>query len=101
MKTEIHYFSGTGNSLVIARDLVAELNAELIPIASLQNLSSIKSNADAIGIVTPNYYGDLPPIIKRFAEKLSDIEDKYIFGLCTYPDITASDIMSQSAAQRS
>ena len=34
-KTEIYYFSGTGNSLVVARSLAEKLSAELIPIVPL------------------------------------------------------------------
>jgi flavodoxin len=34
-KTEIYYFSGTGNSLVVARSLSERLAAKLIPVVPL------------------------------------------------------------------
>ncbi|MBU7033196.1 MAG: 4Fe-4S binding protein [Theionarchaea archaeon] len=80
----VYYFSGTGNSLVVARDIAEKTNAKLIPIASQLEKKIIIANADIIGIVFPVYYGDLPPIIRRFAEKLDNISNIFIFAVCTY-----------------
>jgi len=45
MSTEIYYFSGTGNSLFIARELQRRLpGSELIPIVSLLDSESIHTN---------------------------------------------------------
>ncbi len=84
MSVEIYYFSGTGNSLIVAQDIAEKINANLIPIASQIEKKVITANADTIGIVFPVYYGDIPLIIKRFAEKLDNISNKYIFAVCTY-----------------
>lgn len=84
MNIEIYYFTGTGNSLVIAKDIAGKLKGKLIPIASLVEKKTISTDADVIGIVFPVYYVDLPVIIKKFAEKLADIGNKYIFAVCTY-----------------
>ena len=84
MNTEIYYFSGTGNSLVVARDIAEKINGKLIPVASLIKKEAININADIIGIVFPVYYVDLPVIIKKFAERLNNINNKYIFAICTY-----------------
>jgi Pyruvate/2-oxoacid:ferredoxin oxidoreductase delta subunit len=56
----------------------------LIPIASLVDRNSIEVDSEIMGIVFPVYYGELPVIIKRFAEKLVNIQDKYIFAVCTF-----------------
>jgi hypothetical protein len=44
----------------------------------------IKTTADQIGFVFPVYYATndsgIPPIIRRFAGKLEDINSKYIFA---------------------
>jgi len=87
MSTEIYYFSGTGNSLVVARDTAAKTSGKLIPIASVVDEESIKTDADVIGIVFPTYYepyGGVPLIVRKFTGKLEDIESKYIFAICTY-----------------
>jgi len=86
MSTEIYYFSGTGNSLAVARDISKKLDGKLTPIAALMDQESIKPDADVIGIVFPVYHAvfeGLPLIVARFASKLANIERKYIFAVCT------------------
>jgi NAD-dependent dihydropyrimidine dehydrogenase PreA subunit/flavodoxin len=84
MSTGIYYFSGTGNSLYVAKDIAEKTGATLYPIASLVNQTVIDIDSEVIGIVFPVYYGELPVIIKRFARKLNDIENKYVFAVCTF-----------------
>ncbi len=84
MSTSIYYFSGTGNSLYIAKKLAEKMKADLIPIASQISQKEINPNSDVIGIIFPIYYCDLPNIVKRFAAKLKNIESKYVFVVCTY-----------------
>jgi ferredoxin len=84
MKPEIYYFTGTGNSLAVARDIAEGIDAALIPIAWLSGEASIRTEADVIGVVFPNYYGQLPIIVQLFALKLENISGKYIFAVCTY-----------------
>ncbi|MGB6369559.1 MAG: EFR1 family ferrodoxin, partial [Atribacterota bacterium] len=86
MCTVIYYFSGTGNSLVVARDIADKTNGKLISITSVMDKESVKTNADAIGIVFPVYHGDIPFIIRRFVTKMDNLDKKYIFGVCTYGD---------------
>ncbi len=86
-KTEIYYFSGTGNSLVVARDLARKLKGELISIPSVMDKERITTDADVIGIVFPIYYlgaVNIPLIVQRFVSKLGEIDTKYIFAVCTY-----------------
>ena len=84
MSIEIYYFSGTGNSLYVAKDIAEKTGGTLIPIASMVDQDIIKVDSDVTGIVFPVYYGELPVIIKRFAEKLDGLENKYIFAVCTF-----------------
>ena len=86
MNAEIYYFSGTGNSFAVARDIAGKINGKLISIPSVMKEDKIKTNAEVIGIVFPTYYivnTGLPLIIEKFAGKLSDISSKYIFALAT------------------
>jgi hypothetical protein len=82
MKTEIYYFSDTGNLLFMARDITKRINRELTPIASVMGREIIKTNADVIGIVFPVYHAvfdGLALIVARFTGKLKNIEKKYVF----------------------
>ena len=52
-KVEVYYFSGTGNSLTVARDIAKELNAKIINILSIINQENINSDANVLGFVFP------------------------------------------------
>jgi len=85
-KVEVYYFSGTGNSLAVARDIAEKTNGTLISIPWVMDKQSIKTDADVIGIVFPVYMAHLygiPLIVERFIKKLEDIGSKYIFAVCT------------------
>ena len=64
MSTILYYFSGTGNSLVVARDLAAALGTTTlvaIPTALQEPASGVADAAvaaDAVGIVFPCTPGD-------------------------------------------
>lgn len=84
---EIYYFSGTGNSLVVARDIAKKMNGNLISIPSMMDKERIITDADIIGIVFPVYYlgsVNIPLIVQQFIMKLDKIDKKYIFAVCTY-----------------
>jgi len=86
MITEIYYFSGTGNSLVVARDIAGKINGKLISIPSVMDKDSITTDADVVGIVFPVYhavFNGMPLIIGRFIRKMENIDSKYIFAVCT------------------
>jgi ferredoxin len=83
MKTAIYYFSATGNSLVVARDLAGGLdNAELIPISkALKNPDALAY--DRIGFVYPVYMFGLPLIIAEFLRTVKIKSGAYIFSVTT------------------
>jgi ferredoxin len=87
VSTAIYYFSGTGNSLVVARDIAGKTNGTLISIPSLLKEKAIKTEADVIGLVFPVFYATndcgIPLIVARFVRKLEDLGSKYIFAVCT------------------
>jgi ferredoxin/flavodoxin len=82
--TEIYYFTGSGNSLAVARDIAAPLNASVIPLVSTLGKERIHTDAEKLGIVFPVYDFKPPSIIKEFVAKLEDIRSKYLFAVCTY-----------------
>ena len=86
MAAEIYYFTGSGNSLVVARDIAGQLDGKMIPVASLLHAERIQTGADVIGIVFPVHNvvnGGVPSIIRRFLAKLEGIASTYIFAVCT------------------
>jgi Pyruvate/2-oxoacid:ferredoxin oxidoreductase delta subunit/flavodoxin len=84
MSTEIYYFSGSGNSFTVAKDVATKLNAFLTPIMSVINQESINTEADIIGVVFPIYDFKPPQFMESFISKIENIQSKYIFAICTY-----------------
>lgn len=83
---EIYYFSGTGNSLAVARDIAERTRGKWISIPLVMNTPSVRTDADAVGVVFPTYHSQLfgiPLIIERFIKQLEDIDRKYLFAVCT------------------
>jgi ferredoxin/flavodoxin len=92
MRAEIYYFTGTGNSLAVARDIAKEINGELISIPSVIDNDRIKTDADVIGIVFPVYMWGMPLIIERFVKKIENLNGKYIFAVATYGGMPGATI---------
>lgn len=86
MSAEVYYFSGTGNSLAVARDIAGRINGNLIPLASVMDRENIRPEAEVLGIVFPVHnviHDGLPFIIGRFVSKLENLGSKYVFAVCT------------------
>ena len=83
MKTKIFYFTGTGNSLSVARNISNELgDTELISISKVIN-ENINLDAPKIGIVFPVYIWGMPKIVVDFVQKLKISKDQYVFAVAT------------------
>jgi len=86
MVTLIYYFTGTGNSLVVARMLKNNIpDSELVPIAGLmlkeeKAVAPVNSN---IGVVFPMYCGGFPNIVRRFLANSDFTKAKYVFTVNT------------------
>jgi Pyruvate/2-oxoacid:ferredoxin oxidoreductase delta subunit/flavodoxin len=79
--TTLYYFTGTGNSLKVARDIAQELgDAELVSIAQVSG-GPVRPTAERVGIVFPTYFGGLPLIVRRFVERLG--APGYVFAVTT------------------
>jgi len=86
MKTDIYYFSGTGNSLAVAKDLAGQLQDEtaLLPVARFLNNGEIRIESNILGLVFPVYCHDLPEIVKEFIKNTTFVTTPYIFAIATY-----------------
>lgn len=84
MKTTIYWFSGTGNSLYVAKHLSKSiLNCEIKSIAREINTSKLTCNSEKIGFIFPLYALGMPEIVIKFIKKLDLSNDVYIFGVVT------------------
>ncbi len=82
MKTTIYWFSGTGNSLAVARTIADRLDAELVHL--VQTIGEERFHVDgAIGIVCPVYFYALPLIVREFLERLDASRVRHAFLVLT------------------
>jgi ferredoxin len=83
MLTKICYFTGTGNSLAVARNIADELgDTELISIPKVIN-EDISPDTPKIGLVFPVYMWGMPNMVVEFVSKLNVTEDQYVFAVAT------------------
>ncbi|MBV7275848.1 EFR1 family ferrodoxin [Clostridium sp. PL3] len=84
MNTTIYYFSATGNSLMVAKDLSEQLTDSKIVQISKKNMSISKdTKSDKIGFVFPVYNFGIPVMVKNFIENLQLSKHTYIFTIAT------------------
>jgi len=85
MSTSIYYFSGTGNSLHVARTAAKQLGGEcrLVNMARPISGQTDGDNCDAIGFVFPVYYLDVPTIVRDYVKNLKLNPKAYVFGIAT------------------
>ena len=88
---DIYYFSGTGNSLYIAKEIKKRIpDASLIPIVNLidkhlkvKNQETIKTSKEVVGFVFPIHRMTFPIPVKKFIEELDLKSTRYIFAIAT------------------
>ena len=90
MENAIFYFSGTGNSLKVCKDLSIELkNLQIIPISTVIK-EDIKYPIEKLGIVFPVYFAALPPLVADFIRKLNTSKINYIYAIATCNDFSGA-----------
>ena len=93
MTTILYYFSGTGNSLALARALAERLgDTEIIPMAKAVANGTVTPDADAVGLVFPVYMWGLPLMVERFANTLSLKGVQYCFAVANYGGFPAATL---------
>lgn len=84
MNSEIFYFSGTGNSLYVAKELQRVLpGSRLTPIISLAEDEKIVVNSEVVGLVFPVHGFTLPYTVNDFLQRADLNHSKYIFSVAT------------------
>lgn len=101
MATTIYYFTGTGNSFKVAKDLAQGIPDAIIKLISkrmdiettIQDKNTPSSSLDevgficedhAVGFVFPLYYFGLPKVVEEFIRQIDLSSASYIFAVCTY-----------------
>lgn len=81
MRTTIYYFTGSGNSLTIARRLSEDLTeTEIVSIPRVFG-QEIQVTSRRIGFVFPTYAYGLPRMVQEFVSQLQVPEQTYVFGI--------------------
>lgn len=84
MSTEIYYFSGTGNSLYIAKELQKRIpDSVIISMVSLLNKKIIQTQGKTVGFVFPVHALTIPIAVKKFVRKAEMKSSGYIFAIAT------------------
>ena len=85
MKNAIFYFTGTGNSLKVAKDIAAAVeNSTVISMAAnMDKVPSLRPER-AVGFVFPVYYCGLPQLVGEFVSSVDLSHASYIYIVCTY-----------------
>lgn len=93
MKTNLFYYSATGNSLIVAKDIAAILpETQIFSIPKIID-QEIDLNADNIGFVFPVYFTGMPRIVIDFIDRLELSKAKYIFAICTCASIPLGTLL--------
>ena len=77
----ILYFSGTGNSLAIARKIAEALNDQVLPLT--EAVQQDLTNEQRIGLVFPTYDFNLPPALPEMVSHLKISPKSYVFTVVT------------------
>ncbi len=109
MKVLIYYFTGTGNSLLIARKIAERIGDSVLRsvtqlIESIKNEASTDSiliNTDAIGFVFPVYFDRIPGIIQKTIEKSHFNKAQYFFTVTTSGEETENALYDMDSILRS
>ena len=85
MGTIIYYFTGTGNSLYLARQLGKQLGScQIESMAEQPPIQQVGGPDESIGFVFPVHGWGPPRIVKQFVEKLDIRKETYCFAIVNY-----------------
>lgn len=85
-KNLILYFSGTGNSLKISKDIAGIIGDCKITSILEYNESENLDSYERIGFVCPVYGLSIPNLVYKFISNINLPKDKYYFCIITYAD---------------
>jgi len=85
----IFYFTATGNSLAVAK----QIGGTLVSIPQVIDSESLHFKDSIIGLIFPIYWWDLPLMVRRFIEKAT-FDTDYLFAIGTYGSLPGAAMAS-------
>lgn len=84
-KTIIFYFTGTGNSLFVAKEIAKNLeDAQIVAIPNaIDRESFVYRGYSRVGFVIPLYFMGIPVMVSNFINKVQIPDANYIFSVVT------------------
>ena len=84
-KNILFYFTGTGNSLAVAKSIDEDLtDIILVPILRNDALDHIDECTEKIGLVFPVHLNAVPRIVTKFLGKIKLMSSVYFFAIATH-----------------
>lgn len=84
MSNAIYYFTGTGNSLAVAKDIAQQLGDTVLLKIHNRQMDTDAAQYERVGFVFPVYYYKMPVFMESFIKKIKLRKDQYIFGVATH-----------------
>lgn len=98
MSSVIYYFTGTGNSYWVAKEVAKGLkDTKLIPIQSVVSEATIKVKAEFVGIIAPVYFNSLPEMVDRFLKKVAISPSTYVYSIITLGSSSSNTLKDMSS----
>jgi ferredoxin len=94
LKNIIFYFTGTGNSLKIAKAVLNEMgDGEIIPMGANQGIT-VSRQYDSIGFIYPVYFWAIPKAVRKFIAdiKIENNENTYCYAVASYGGLAGNGI---------
>lgn len=85
-KSTVFYFSGTGNSLYVAKKIAQKTDSKIVPITETRLQKTVKVESKDFILVFPIHYiwnGGLPELVKKFISKIENIKSLNIVAVST------------------
>jgi ferredoxin/flavodoxin len=83
MKTILYYYTATGNSLALARNIAQGIgDAQILPISAYR-AAAFKPDAERIGILFPIYAWGLPRTVEEFVANVDPSGLRYLFAVAS------------------
>jgi NAD-dependent dihydropyrimidine dehydrogenase PreA subunit len=84
-ETVLFYFSGTGNSLAVTRNIAGHFtDAAIVPLLKTDAAAYIEADTERIGFIYPIYMNAVPRVVVKFIKELKCLPGKYIFAVATH-----------------
>jgi len=87
-QTVLFYFTGTGNSLAVARKIAERLTDTIVvPMLKGDAETYLDVETERVGLIYPIHMNAVPFVVVKFIEKLKRLSGQYVFAVATHGGI--------------